>query len=485
MGRDRNISPLIFVLRRKRIVGNKDILDYIHFQRQNFLKARTLIGEEIDITSLSAAIHEQYKMIAEKAKKRQSELQSLTPVASDLLSLFATSNNINELISNSNIDNDVYNSISFDQELRDMSIALSKFSSETKDVDNQIERLSKLLSDMDSILNHLNVINEELLEYCAKLPEHQQESVNASFNSGGLHILNINPTAISSLKSLQGRLEALKTVQSSSTSGHFPNSVTYTNSKGEQSQTSVFGLVYTLRQLIINILGGYGEAVSAIYAMSKADELIQQAFGRNPNIIIEGSGTQKLKNGQTAKSDVQLKYSEDNVNLTIGVSAKAQLLKSSKTITTFQTSKLEVFLRGINKNLEYSFLNNLYHGRTSINEQMILNRYIAAMNFDNAVTGWDLGDKVLFLSYLDKVISVADFYDAIINKGKTKISNYPAISIPGINKKLVQFNGSPDNTIIDEIEDTTPLDKSSVAWERSDKVKQIMMNLHAQIHYAH
>jgi archaellum component FlaC len=93
-------------------------------------------------------------------------------VASDLLSLFATSNNINELISNSNIDNDVYNSISFDQELRDMSITLSKFSSETKDVDNQIERLSKLLSDMDSILNHLNVINEELLEYCAKLPEH-------------------------------------------------------------------------------------------------------------------------------------------------------------------------------------------------------------------------------------------------------------------------------------------------------------------------
>jgi hypothetical protein len=70
MGRDRNISPLIFVLRRKRIVGNKDILDYIHFQRQNFLKARTLIGEEIDITSLSAAIHEQYKMIAEEAKKR-------------------------------------------------------------------------------------------------------------------------------------------------------------------------------------------------------------------------------------------------------------------------------------------------------------------------------------------------------------------------------------------------------------------------------
>lgn len=93
------------------------------------------------------------------------------------------------------------------------------------------------------------------------------------------------------------------------------------------------------------------------------------------------------------------------------------------------------------------------------------------MNFDNAVTGWNLGDKVLFLSYLDKVISVADFYEAIVNKGKEKISNYPAISIPGINKKLVEFNGSPDNTIIDDIEDITPLDKSSIAWDRSNKVK--------------
>ena len=432
-------------------MGNKELLDYIHFQRDNFLKSRQLLGAEPDLASLSASIHKQYEIIAKEAQKRQLELQSLTPAASDLLSLFATSNNINELISNSGIDNDVYNSISFDKELRDMSIALSRFSSETKAADNQIEKLSALLSDMDSILNHLN----------------------------------INPTAISSLKSLQGRLQALKTVQSSATSGRFPNVITYTNSKGEQAQTSVFGLVYTLRQLIINILGGYGEAVSAIYAMSKADELIEKAFGKNPNIVIEGSGTQKLKNGQTAKSDVQLRYSEDNVNLTIGVSAKAQLLGSSKTVTTFQTSKLEVFLRGIEKNLEYIFLNNLYHGRTSINEQMILNRYIAAMNFDNAVTGWNLGDRVIFLSYLDKVISVADFYNAIINKGKAKVSNYPAISIPGISKKLSDFKGDADATTIDEILDLTPLDKSSIAWERSNQIKQIMMNLHAQIHYAH
>ena len=94
-------------------------------------------------------------------------------------------------------------------------------------------------------------------------------------------------------------------------------------------------------------------------------------------------------------------------------------------------------------------------------------------------------DRVIFLSYLDKVISVADFYNAIINKGKAKISNYPAVSIPGISKKLSDFKGDASATTIDEILDLTPLDKSSIAWERSNQVKQIMMNLHAQIHYAH
>ena len=52
-------------------MGNKDIIDYIHFQRQNFLKARALIGEEVDIASLSTAIHKLYKEeIAEEAKRR-------------------------------------------------------------------------------------------------------------------------------------------------------------------------------------------------------------------------------------------------------------------------------------------------------------------------------------------------------------------------------------------------------------------------------
>ena len=469
------------------MVGNKDMLDYIHFQRDNFLRTRQILGAEVNTASLSSDIHKKYLEIAAIAMSRQNELRALTPIADDLLSIFATSQNMDILLENSNIDNEIYNQIQVDQELRDMSIELIRFNAKTKDLDNQIGQLANLLDNLDGILNHLDTINGELLEYCAHLPEHQQQSVQSSFGANGqLHILNINPTAISSLKSLKGRIEPLKVIAAKG-AGSFPPSVTYTNSKGEQASTSVFGLVYSLRQLIINILGGYGEAMTAIYTMDKADELIQEMFGNNPNIIIEGAGTSKMSNGQTSKSDVKLRYSEGNVNLDIGLSAKAQLLKSSKsTTTTFQTSKLEVFMRGIDKQLEYSFLNNLYHNRTSLNEQMIINRYIAAMNFDDAVTGWNLGDRVLFLSYLDQVISVSDFYNSIINKGKAKISNYPAISIPGVGKKLTDFRGiDPNKTLIDDIPDDTPLNKEDLAWQRSRDVRKIMMGINAQIQYKH
>lgn len=467
-------------------MASRSISDYIHFQKENFLKTREAINKVPDAGSLSKKIEKQYLFIAKEAQARQLELQSLTPVANDLLSLFATAQNMDTLLSNSGFGEEVEQKVGLDVELRDMSVELARFSSQTKQINGQIEALSTLLNNMDGILSHLDQVNGELIEYCANLNK-QQESVNASFlQDGQLHILNINPTAVSSLKSLQGRLNALRSVAAIG-SGRFPKEVSYINSKGERATTSVFGLVYSLRQLIINILGGYGEALSTVYAMTKAEEMLEQAFGKNPNIVIGGTGTKKLSNGQTAKSDVQLNYSEDNVNLTIGISAKAQLLKSNKTtITTFQTSKLAVFLRGIEKNLEYNFLNNLYHGRTSANEQILLNRYIAAMNFDNAVTGWNLGDKVMFLSYLDRVISISDFYNMVIKAGQNSVTNYPSLSIPGVKTVTKSdFVGDIDATKVDEIIDNTPAAKAQLAWDRSDAIRKALLGINSQIQFKH
>lgn len=471
-------------------MSSMSMTEYLHFQRQNFLKTRTAIGATINENELSSKIQKHYESLKRKAKRREDKLKALSPVANDMLSLFATTQNISQLLEGK-IDAEVDKKIGaggFDQDLRDAANATAGFYKKIQESSNAVEELNKLLAQMSDILSNLDVINAELLEYCATLPEHQNESVTQSFRPNGkFQILNINATAVSSLESLKSRLESLNNAKNSM-GGNFPQTVTYVNSKGETKTASTFGVVYSMRQLLINILGGYGEAMSAIYAMSKADEIITKMASQIPNMTVSGSGTTKLQ-GQTAKSDVKVTYQDNQVSLSVGVSAKAQLYKSKKsTTTTFQTSKLKVFLfaaKEIDAVLQYNFLNNIYHGSSSLNEQVVLNRYIAALNFDNAVTGWNIGDNVMFLSYLDRVISVSDFYKDVAKGGKGKISNYPKLSINGFNAARKEWEGQEENSALATAEDDTPLDKSTLAWQRSKAMKELLLSLQTQIQFSH
>lgn len=470
-------------------MSSMSMTEYLHFQRQNFLKTRTAIGATINENELSSKIQKHYESLKRKAKYREDKLKALSPVANDMLSLFATTQNISQLLEGK-IDAEVDKKIGaggFDQDLRDAANATAGFYKKIQESSNAVEELNKLLAQMSDILSNLDVINAELLEYCATLPEHQNESVTQSFRPNGkFQILNINATAVSSLESLKSRLESLNNAKNSM-GGNFPQTVTYVNSKGETKIASTFGVVYSMRQLLINILGGYGEAMSAIYAMSKADEIITKMASQIPNMTVSGSGTTKLQ-GQTAKSDVKVTYQDNQVSLSVGVSAKAQLYKSKKsTTTTFQTSKLKIFLaaKGIDEILQYNFLNNIYNGSSSLNEQVVLNRYIAAMNFDNAVTGWNIGDNVMFLSYLDRVISVSDFYKDVAKGGKGKISNYPKLSINGFSAARKEWEGKEENSTLATAEDDTPLDKSTLAWQRSKAMKDLLLSLQTQIQFSH
>ena len=110
--------------------------------------------------------------------------------------------------------------------------------------------------------------------------------------------------------------------------------------------------------------------------------------------------------GQSPKGDT---YNEDGVSVSMGISAKAQQSSSegrtTPITTTFQTSALSVFLQAVvlNKQEEYIFLNQLYHGMSAAKEQGALRRYIAAANFDKAVTGFGFDkNEVVFLSLQNK-----------------------------------------------------------------------------------
>jgi len=79
---------------------------------------------------------------------------------------------------------------------------------------------------------------------------------------------------------------------------------------------------------------------------------------------------------------------------------------------------------------------------------MIINRYIAAVNFDKSVAG-DI-KKALFLSYLDRIITIQDFYDDIaksIRKENSDLKRAPMINVIRAPKaKDVAWKTNPKST---------------------------------------
>jgi hypothetical protein len=76
-------------------------------------------------------------------------------------------------------------------------------------------------------------------------------------------------------------------------------------------------------------------------------------------------------------------------------------------------------------------------------EQGALRRYIAAANFDKAVTGFGFDkNEVIFLSYLDRVITVSDFFMALLSTPDKKL---PTLSFPKVKASIGSFVGKIDN----------------------------------------
>ena len=349
--------------------------------------------------------------------------------------------------------------------------------------EGELEKISTLLSGINGIINEIGNIDKRLLDFYASSAPERQASLNTLFQNGNnISILNINPAALTSLETLKNRAQVLEKMV---TTGNLGMTTNFKKSDGTIKTYSVSGAIYGVIQLITNILGGYGEAVAGLIADNKLNEMLVDIAKDNPNITlsdasVSGTGASKI-NDKVSKSDITISYNENGVSINVGISAKAQKFSGGKK-TTFQTSKLEVYLQSINKKLQYVFLNSLYHNRTTSNDYIIANRYIAAKNFDNAVTGINFaGDQqVYFLFYLNKVYTVADFYNSIAQNANN-IKALPFLSVQGKQKALSDFVGK--NPV--EREDLTPRQKSLLAWQRSRQVRNVMMSLQTQIQYKH
>lgn len=466
---------------------------YIHFYKQDYLSYREdkkMVENVINWAELAKI----YTDDANTLKNRMGELLSITNKDGETLaSALGVINDLTTGNTLSQIEQKMVKTIP-DQIRQGINRAAElKSIINSSDVAQQISTLDNFLQHVHKITDNFNQNNEDFLQYILQQSQNSQtveSNINSLFSNGdNLNLLQINSTAMTSFKSLSEAVKALDQLKTTlQNGGDMSGTVTYKN-----QTVSYKSIIYSLHQLFINILGGLGEGVAAAFALKIIDEWLQSLESENIKVTLEGTGTQKNEDGQTNKGDYQIIVnSEDgSINFHFGISVKAQnLQKSKKKTTTFQESKLLVYMNALTVQEKYLFYNSLYHNidttRGKINH--FLRRKIAAQNFLHAVTG-GTAENVLFLQYLDAIIRVDEYFEQLAAAATT--GNVPGISITGvksvkksdyINKRGVQSTSAlqSDNYI-----DVTPEEKNVLAWQRSKTVVNAFNNLATKISWSH
>ena len=467
---------------------------YVHYNKQNYLDYKHQHGFEIDIAESLNTIYQNHAL---KMQKQMAEIKSLTNKdgenIADALGL------INDVNGDSGIYAEMSDRIAAEvaEQIRkgiQQSVGTSAALKQTTSVNTEIKLLDNYIKYIKDTINIFNKGNEDYFNYI--LSKYQgndniRNNINNLFSvSNTLNLLAINKTALTSYQSLKQKLKQLQDARKSLKASGKNNTIVYNN-----KAVSYSSFIYPMHQLFINILGGIGEGFGATYALKTLEDFLKTLETNDMKITVEGTGTEKAVGGATKKADYSITINNETgeLSLSFGISAKAQALKKGKKVTTtFETTKLKNLLNKYIQltNIEqYIFYNDLYHNLTGNTEMQYLRRKIAAQALLDAVTGKNQGENVLFLQYLDELVSVDEFFGELARLPQNKM---PTISILGANKvrgskDFVTRRGQQLNALLKqgEYQDLTPEDKSIVAWVRSRQVIKAMNELTTQIQYVH
>lgn len=467
---------------------------YVHYHKQNYLDYRKKYNYEIDISESLASI---YNKNAKEIRKQMSALKNLSnkdgQTVVDALGL------MNDVNGNSSVYAEMNEQIIMNvtEKIRQgiqRSVGTSAAIKQTTSIDKEIKLLDDYIKYIKDTISAFEKGNEDFFSYL--LSKYQNNTnvlnnVNNLFSVGNsLSLLAINKTALTSFDSLKQRVVQLENAKKSLKANGKNETLNY---KGKTVSYSSF--IYPMHQLFINILGGIGEGFGATYALKTLEDFLKTLESDNMKVTVEGTGTEKTAEGMTKKADYSITINNETgeMSLSFGISAKAQALKKGKKVTTtFETTKLKNLLNKyiILNNIEYYiFYNNLYNNMLSNAEMQYLRRKIAAQAMLDAVTGKGQGENVLFLQYLDELVSVDDFFESLSHSPQNRL---PTISITGVSKiksnnNFITRRGKQLNILLqqEEYKDLTPEDKSIVAWIRSRQVIKAMNELTTQIQYVH
>lgn len=474
---------------------NIDTNPYVHYNKinyDNYLKKHPF---EIEDTTITEQIQIEYKRIAEESKARSKRLIEDSEYAKKIFGYVATF----DALANSGLSPEEMEAINNAvTAVKEVSIEARTLKSVMNNqlLDQQMTEMANFLNKCKTTMDQVSSLDSVLMKYYLD-PNVSKSMVKNLKSTFSQNFLSINQSALTSLEGIGKRIgEIEQAAFITGTNGNltFSNEIVYyrDGKNGKQIPVRASAAVYGLAQRWINVLGGIGEGAAALAANKAVDEILEEVVasgkGKNVNITVSGVGGEQI-NGKTSKSDIDISVTELKdgvlVNSTIGISAKAQYKKTANTITTtFETTKLGNLLENINHQsvISYYLFNDLHHNKINQERYSQIARYIAAMNFDRAVSAAGLTgqSQVYFLQYLDTIIPIDQFYESLSMKASGAIKDLPTISIAGAAKVRKSFIGGPAYAR----EDKTPTNKSDNAWARSNAMLAQYRGLQAQLKFS-
>lgn len=498
---------------------------YFHFLRENYLNALkqdSSLTPNIGINDVANI----YKKHYNRAVNRFNEIQKilLDEEGNKIIDLanFVTNNDLTSTIDNAlgtnfqqlNLGQRIKNTITnntIDQSIWEKGENIQE-ALNNGDVQEALNQLNNFLTEFNGIINDIILIDKTIIDYCNNNKNAISQSLIQTFGNGdknSIQLFNVNKSQLTSFNTLKKRIAVLQRIANSGKISA-NTKVTFSTNGGKESKTVFIAeALGHFTQLVLNLLAGLGESYTALYAISEIKNLIGDFIGdlktnKQITVDVKGVGEKTKIQGKLTKSDIEVNINNNTAIASFGISAKGQFKTSSgkKTVTVFQTGNMGNYLNSalIDHIYRYYYVNNTVFNLTASQKAMITNRYIAACNFDKAVNGEI--KNVLFLSYLNKIITIDSFYDYIYKLALKNIKSAPSINIKSIKQsttlssvKMQKWLDAPNakkawnqdmNTSKGEgYIDTSPTEKNNYyALQRSKMLYESFCKLNAQIRFA-
>lgn len=377
--------------------------------------------------------------------------------------------------------------------------------------------IDNYIADTEKLIDEMQKVDSGLIAFFKQQSSASQSDIKQLLNATNLEnmsILDINTTSRTAMESIKKSLQILKNhereiknnvgeIFHDNKNREKDYKITYTDVDGKRKTDTVRHVIGTISGNINNLKGGIGEALGSLFAIERRDNLIKifedgmKQKLNNDDIIITTSNLGEGRNelGSVSKSDLFISFvgknfsmqsnSIDdilNFNTTINISVKNKPFKNPSahkvkfletglkqlySILSQQESQYEYIMSNYLSLYKANIENELPYSKNGFKDNYLFsNRYIAARNFESALSGRTDSEAITLLAFSNRIITINQYYEQLINY---KINQLPEIRIENADAPSKANVPIPEGTSLSP-KDDTPETKNALALSRSHKV---------------